>query len=115
MNRRSFFATLALAAPLLFLPKLEPPKWKRDRVLWVPNPEYVKAPFEIRFIDQPGLYDQVIFKKDSADVYGYLHERHRIKLWFDRFPEGKYPTRYTVSANPNSPTIFEPVPPFIRV
>lgn len=60
MNRRSFFKSLALlgaaaSAPAIFIPKLEPVRWKiiRPQTLWIPNPAYALAPFEIRYIDMP--------------------------------------------------------------
>jgi hypothetical protein len=50
MKRRSFLTGLCAIAPLLFLPRFEPVKWKRTERIWVPNPEYVTAPFHIEQI-----------------------------------------------------------------
>lgn len=72
MNKRSFFKSLALlaagaaVAPGIFVPKFEPVRWKVTRPL--PNPEWVKAEYEVYYIGQPGIFDPVIFK--SSDFHG---------------------------------------------
>lgn len=102
MNRRSFFQSLAVigaavAAPSLFLPRLEKVKWKKARGVYVPNPAYQTAPFEVFFIDMPPLFDEAIlaendkaiFDKD-LNVVGYLHERTRMESFFQRPPLLRY-------------------------
>jgi hypothetical protein len=90
MNRRSFLTGLCAVAPLLFLPKFESVKWKRTaQQLWVPNPKYATAPFEIRFLDEPAKYhpdifkDVVVFKPHNWEVHGYLHERLHMESFFE--------------------------------
>ena len=102
MNRRGFFKSLALlgaaaaVAPGVFVPKFEPVRWKVVRpTIYQVNPQWVTAPYEIRFIDSPGAYDLDIFKKDSFDLYGYLHERQRREA-FTRYPGDPYPPRYAM-------------------
>ncbi len=63
MNKRSFFKSLALltagavmAPPGLFIPKLEPVKWKRSQLRAVPNPDYHNALYEIGFNCHPSLH-----------------------------------------------------------
>lgn len=66
-NRRSFFAQLALGSaaiftgPQIFLPK-EPVKWKRTPGLWIRNPEWVSAPYEILIVDAHPIYDPSILQ-----------------------------------------------------
>lgn len=58
MNRRGFIAGMAALAPLIFLPKIEPVRWKRSPAgLWQFetrvyhfNPEWTTAKYEICFV-----------------------------------------------------------------
>lgn len=55
MNRRGFFRSLVLLAgaasvsPTIFIPKFEPVKWKVASPAYWLNPEWVRAPYEMRF------------------------------------------------------------------
>jgi len=52
MNRRSFFKSLAKAAAgFSILPSAMTYKrtWKRGSDLWIPNLEWVRAPYEMQF------------------------------------------------------------------
>lgn len=99
-NRRSFFKSLALlgaaaaGCPGVFVPKFEPVKWKRTpslgRELYVPNPEYYTAQYEIYYITQPGLFDGRIL----VDRAG----KPNIE---------PYPVRFNTSP-------YHPIPPFIK-
>lgn len=74
-TRRSFFSTLALGltgaiiAPSLLLSKSDDRfKWKRAASgVWVINPDYINAPYEIAFIYEaqtPTMMDVMIFRRD---------------------------------------------------
>jgi len=62
MNRRSFFTKLGLAAATVaILPSATSyarnwvaPSQALGRVLWMPNPEYVNAPYEIAMVQGSG-------------------------------------------------------------
>lgn len=56
MKRRSFLTGLCAVAPLLFLPRFEPVKWKRTQRIWVPNPAWFTAQYEICPVDLPPIY-----------------------------------------------------------
>ena len=56
MNRRGFFKSLGLAigvaavAPAVLIPRASDAfKWKRASGIWVLNPEWVNAPYEIGY------------------------------------------------------------------
>jgi hypothetical protein len=77
MNRRSFFTKLGLAAAsLAVLPAATTyaRKWVAPglgRVLWVPNPEWVNAPFEIQWSGHDGLIKvdpPLRFKHDGGNM-----------------------------------------------
>lgn len=59
MNRRSFLRGViaSCVAPALLLPKTASiPKWKRTtQQLWVPNPEWKTAEYEIAWLASPNL------------------------------------------------------------
>lgn len=64
MNRRSFFAKLAVAAAGF---TILPPATTYDRIwkpvskkVWIPNTAWEVAEFEIYFHDMPPLYDERI-------------------------------------------------------
>ncbi len=49
MKRRSFIAAIlaGAVAPGLFLPRLEQVKWKRSGDIWIPNPNWRLAEYEL--------------------------------------------------------------------
>ncbi len=71
MNTRSFFKSLALitagavVAPGLFIPKLEPARWKIRSPRAILNPEWVTAKYEVFFYGMPPIYDSSIFENDN--------------------------------------------------
>ena len=70
MNRRSFAKRLAQLGAIAFLgPKalggltaLTVPKKEE----WVPNPEYLEAEWEIRYIISPGIYQMGLISHEPA-------------------------------------------------
>ena len=103
MNRRSFLTSLGLiiaaaSAPGLLLPRAsDHARWKKSasQVLYVPNPEYVSAPYEMTF-----LWDV-----NTA----MLFEREGCILSSDaRWPD-KYPPRF------DDVEMKRPVAPFIEM
>ncbi len=65
MNRRSFFTKLGLAAvSLAILPAATTyaRNWKKAQDLWVPNPAWVDAPYEVTWVAgvdmQAPLFDE---------------------------------------------------------
>jgi len=114
VNRRNFIGALgavlaASAAPSLFLPRLEPVRWKRNALVWVPNPEYVHAQFEMLFMEMPGKYDKAIFRAGTTEIYGYLHERVSRESFFGMSGHLPYPPRYRMTE-----TGYEMVHPWIQ-
>ncbi len=90
MQRRDFIKTLALAAPLLFLPKLEPVKWKRSlrSNLYVINPEWVQAKYEVSFIKELNLLPPTCFIRWK--VPGFEIPQQRMPMRFNRYgPDGR--------------------------
>ena len=76
-SRRSFLKSMlvaAIAPSVLAGVCSDRFKWKRTNDVWVPNPEWVKAEYEVYFINQPGLYDPDIFdiKTPLFDYEGKL-------------------------------------------
>jgi hypothetical protein len=70
MNRRSFFAKIGLgAAGILLAPKILLPQAEKR---WVPNSNWVAAPYEIWFwsdlAESPGSITPVITKSGSKPV-----------------------------------------------
>lgn len=106
MNRRNFFKGLAAlvggaAAPMIFVPKLDPVRWKvlGPSGLLVPNPAWIDAPYELLFIHPDvGYWSQELL----------IHPRN-IEL---TDPKKVYPVRYAL----RDPETFMPVeiPPFIK-
>lgn len=94
MNRRGFFASLAAGisvavAPSVFLPKLNPVHWKRVQSLWVPNPDWFNAPYEIALIVatpiptslddlNSGNSKTIVFKR--SDGFPPEHYRDHLRL-----------------------------------
>lgn len=70
MNKRSFLKsllTLAVAPQIILSTSVNRFKWKRAGDLWIINPEYVNAPFEIGFLMPPQttFYDFILAYKDK--------------------------------------------------
>jgi len=102
-NRRDFFKQLALGvASFTVLPSAATysRKWVRTptKEMWVPNPEYVDAPYELAFIHS----------SDALEVLPLLSPRGRILPNQVRID---YPLRYKV--NPDGS--FEVVEPTIKL
>lgn len=81
MNKRSFLKSILLAsiAPSLLLSGSKDRfKWKKSEgnVLWVINPDYVSAPFEMAILATPaGLYDYAL-----THVNGYLKPDSKVPI-----------------------------------
>ena len=77
-SRRSFFKSLgalvagAAIAPQVFIPKADDCfRWKRHGEIWVVNPEWINAPYELSFIEFPGIafaVDSVPFRYAVPDM-----------------------------------------------
>jgi hypothetical protein len=75
MNRRGFFKTLAAAAAgFAILPAATTyarnwvaPSAGLGRKLWVPNPEWVTAQYEVFFIDQRPVFDERILDGEPRE------------------------------------------------
>jgi hypothetical protein len=72
MNRRSFFSSVgaligaASLSPNIFIPKLDPVKWKVGKR--ITNPEWFAAQYECYFIDAPPVYDERIFHRCETEL-----------------------------------------------
>lgn len=88
MNRRSFVATLlaGVVAPLI-LPGAGR-KWKKVEDLYVPNPNWVNAPYEQEIILFGSDGKQYNFGP-SSDVPGVWFNK-RIKTWYQKDNRGVY-------------------------
>lgn len=116
MNRRGFIGALgavlaAAAAPQIFLPR-EPVVWKKVPVIlhkrqgvWVPNPEYATAQYEIYFVDRPALFDSIILE----EVHFLDDPTRSLRVGREVFRE-PYPMRFKDLAAVDR---LEPVHPFI--
>ena len=65
MNRRNFFGSLLkTGAGFFILPSaaLYARKWKFQNELWIVNPEWVRAEYEIFFLDMPPIFDEYILE-----------------------------------------------------
>lgn len=102
MNRRTFFKSLAIAAAgFSILPSATSydRKWaKANSDLWVPNPEYFNAPYEIAFISYEG------------SLSGLLIDRERDNSLKERpgFIRDEFPLRFRTKE------IKDPIPVMIR-
>lgn len=75
MNRRGFFKKLALAtAAFSILPTATTyaRTWKiaPESSVWIPNPEWELAPYQMSYIWHPGAV--AVFPKGTFDIGGYL-------------------------------------------
>ncbi len=84
MNRRGFFQTLGtIAAGFTILPGAltYTRKWKPiDCGIYVPNPEYINAQFELAIYRQTPGMKAVLFTRTSWDQVGLVGEP--INQWF---------------------------------
>jgi len=70
MNRSNFFKTLGiglLSAPTIVKVLAEPPKPKQR--MWVPNPEWFDAPYEVEFWCYPGTFDRLVPAKYTGCTF----------------------------------------------
>jgi hypothetical protein len=78
MERRNFIKAMLLAAvaPSVLLPRLaDHHRWKRTGNLWVRNPAWETAKYEVFYLQQPGIYDPAIFTGEWSFVTGTFNGR----------------------------------------
>ena len=87
MNRRSFFTKLGLAAATLaILPSATTyarnwvaPSAALGRVIWMPNPEWVNAPYEIAFVEGSHIVIDASKSPVLQIPYRYVREMNNFR------------------------------------
>lgn len=105
-NRRGFLKSMlaaAVGASILVPTFSDAHKWKRSAKtgLWVLNPEYVNAPYEVRFLFNPAALEKLQDNPCIVSKRGTPLKGHPM------YPMYPWPPRY----NENQ----EPVSPFIQI
>lgn len=113
MNRRSFFRTLGLgaaaAAAQIYLPKFpDSMRWKVTREasgIYVPNPEWVNAPYEVLFLV---LVDPASPGFDVTKVHPIVFKRGCFRS--DEWPgfkvvDERFPIRFKALGGPPVPVM----------